>query len=87
MTVMQKLAAMIEERLKKRAFCLVFDPELQRCWPLEKMDSVEREREIEAFARSRGWHVAVLPVESGTRAIFQERAFRPATTARLVCGV
>ena len=76
MPVMQKLATQIEERLKERAFCLIFDSDLQRYWPREKMDSVERERQIEAFARSRGWQVSVLPVESGTRVIFQKQAFR-----------
>ena len=33
---MQKLATLIEERLKERAFCLIFAPDLESCWPSEK---------------------------------------------------
>jgi len=80
MPVMEKLATQIEENLKKRGFCLVFDPDLQRCWPREKIDDVERERQIEAFAQFRGWHVSILPTESGMRAIFRTRSLRSAMT-------
>ena len=76
MLVMEKLAAQIGQSLKERAFCLVFDPDLQRCWPREKMDHAERESQIQAFAQSHGWHVSILPVGSITRAIFEEQAFR-----------
>ena len=77
---MEKLATQIEENLKRRGFCLVFDPDLQRCWPGEKMDGTERERQIEAFAQFRGWRVSILPSESGTRAIFLKQRARCATT-------
>jgi hypothetical protein len=69
--MMQKLATLIEERLKERAFCLIFTPDLERCWPSDKMDSAERERQIQAFARAYGWHASVLPIETGVRAIFR----------------
>jgi len=74
---MEKLATQIEECLRERAFCLVFHPDLERSWPKEKMDGAERERQIEGFAQFRGWHVSVLPLESGTRAIFEAKRFRP----------
>ena len=71
MGTMQKLAIVIEERLKERAFCLIFAPDLERCWPSDKMDSAERERQIQAFVLAYGWHASVLPIESGMRAIFR----------------
>jgi hypothetical protein len=74
MGMMQKLATLIEERLKERAFCLVFEPDLEGCWPSDKMDSAERERQIQAFARAHEWHASILPIESGMRAIFRLNA-------------
>jgi len=71
MTIMQKLATLIDERLQERSFCLVFAPDLERCWPSEKMDSAERQRQVQAFARAHGWQAWVLPIESGMRAIFR----------------
>jgi hypothetical protein len=68
---MDKLAERIEGSLKQRGFCVVFEDELSRCWPSEKMEREEREKQIQAFAESHGWIVSILNTDSGiTRAIF-----------------
>jgi hypothetical protein len=70
---LQRLARDIATRLEQREFCLVFEDELERCWPSEDMESIERENQINAFAKSHGWTVSVLSVDSGSRAIFRKR--------------
>jgi len=66
------LAKHIERRLKERAFCIVFEDEIDRCWSRKSVGRTEREEQIQAFAKSRGWSVSILhDFESGrTRAIF-----------------
>jgi len=69
---MDELARNIEQSLKERGFCVVFEDELERCWPSEKIDLGNREETIQSFAKSRGWMVSVLNSDSGgTRAIFE----------------
>jgi len=53
---MDRLARRIERDLEERHFCVVFEDEVERCWPKEKLDQMEREEEIQAFAKSRGWN-------------------------------
>jgi hypothetical protein len=61
----------IEQQLKRRAFCVVFENELERCWPINK--HAERDRQIQAFAKSRGWSASIHDSDSGgTRAVFQQ---------------
>jgi hypothetical protein len=62
---MDELAKYIERSLKKRGFCLVLEDELERCWPSQKIKRAHREKQIQAFAESHGWTVAVLHTESG----------------------
>ena len=69
---MEKLAEDVTARLKEQAFCVVFEDDLERCWPREKLREEEREREIEVFANSRGWIAIILSVDSGIRAIFRQ---------------
>ncbi len=72
---MDELAKHIERTLKEREFCLVFEDELERCWPSQKMDDPsERENQIQAFAKSHGWSASVLNTDSGlVRALFTRR--------------
>jgi len=71
---MDTLAKHIERCLKEREFCLVFEDELERCWPSKEIDPTEREEAIQTFAESHGWSVSVLNTDSGlTRAIFTHR--------------
>ena len=69
---MDELANHIERCLKEREFCVVFDDELGRCWPIEKIKRADREKQIQAFAKSHGWIVSILNADSGAiRAIFE----------------
>ena len=67
---MDRLARRIERDLEERHFCVVFEDEVERCWPKEKLDQMEREEEIQAFAKSRGWNAFIHNSEGLTRAIF-----------------
>jgi hypothetical protein len=67
---MDRLAGRIERDLEERHFCVVFEDEIERCWPKEKLDQMEREQEIQAFAKSRGWNAFIHNSEGFTRAIF-----------------
>jgi hypothetical protein len=67
---MDTLGKHIERCLKEREFCLVLEDELERCWPTEKIKRAERESQIQAFAKSRGWNASILNSDFGhTRAI------------------
>jgi len=69
---MDELARHIEQSLKERGFCVVFEDELERCWLSEKIDLEDRQERIQSFAKSRAWIVSVLNSDSGgTRAIFE----------------
>jgi hypothetical protein len=72
------LAKHIEQHLKEREFCVVFEDELERCWPWKKLKQVERERQFQAFAESHGWSASILDSDSGPRAIFREVKWKDA---------
>jgi len=59
------LAEHIERRLKERAFCVVFEDEIERCWSLRELGDTERREQIQVFAKSHGWSVSILDFESG----------------------
>jgi hypothetical protein len=66
------LADHIAQQLKERAFCVVFEHDLERCWPSSEMSRSERERKIQDFAESQGWTAAILDAGFIARAIFQK---------------
>ena len=68
---LERLAKHIARQLKERKFCLVFEDQLERCWPSERIKRAERESQIQAFAKSRGWSASILDSDSGIRAIFR----------------
>ena len=68
---MKTLAKQIAARIGERAFCVVFEDDLERCWPGNKMAPTKREREIQNFAESHGWTAAIREGVFGTRAIFE----------------
>ena len=77
--LMGELAKRIEGSLEERGFCVVFEDELELCWPSEEIKPADREEQIETFAESHGWIVAILNTDSGViRAIF-EGATAPAS--------
>jgi hypothetical protein len=67
-TLTKDIAAKVEER----AFSVVFEDDLERCWPSNKMPQARRKKEIQNFAQSQGWTAAILEGAFGTRAIFQK---------------
>jgi hypothetical protein len=69
---LKSLAEYIAQQLKERGFCVVFDRDLELCWPSSGMSRAERERKIQDFAESQGWTAATLDAEFGTRTIFSK---------------
>ncbi len=69
---MKTLAEHVAARLEERAFCVVFERDLERCWPSSKTTRAKRKREIQGFAESQGWSAAVLEGGFGMRAVFRE---------------
>jgi hypothetical protein len=51
---MDRLAKRIVRDLEERHFCLVLEDELERCWPSEKIEPAEREKQIQTFAELHG---------------------------------
>ena len=74
---MDELAEHIEKSLKERGFCVVLEDELQRYWPIEKIDCEDRREQIQTFAESHGWIVSILDNDYGAmRAIFERHGQR-----------
>ena len=69
--VLKTLAEHIAARLEERAFCVVFENDLEHCWPRKEIARTKWEREIQGFADSQGWTAAILEGGFGMRAIFQ----------------
>ena len=68
---MKTLTKDIAAKLGEGAFCIVFEDDLERCWPSNKMPEAKRRKEIQNFAESHGWTAAILEGAFGTRAIFR----------------
>ena len=66
------LAKNVEAHLGERAFCVIFEDDLERCWPSKGVKRAEREKEIQFFAESQGWSAVILTADSGTRALFRK---------------
>jgi hypothetical protein len=62
----------IAQQLQERGFCVVFDRDLERCWPSSRMARAERERKIQEFAESQGWTATILDAGFGTRVIIRK---------------
>jgi hypothetical protein len=69
---LKTLAEHIAQQLKERGFCVVFDSDLERCWPSSRIARAELEREIQGFAESQGWTAAIHDAGFGTRAILRK---------------
>ena len=68
---LKTLAKNVAAQLGERAFCVVFENDLERCWPCKEMAQTQRQEEIQSFAESHGWTAAFLEGAFGTRAIFR----------------
>ena len=72
---LETLAKRIEQQLKKREFCVVFEAEIERCWPRKELRRAQQERQIQAFAKSQGWKAFIYDSDSGrVSTIFQKDA-------------
>ena len=69
---MKILTEHVAKQLKERGFCVVFEGDLERCWPSSGMSQTERERKIQDFAESQGWTAEIIEAGDATRAIFQK---------------
>ena len=69
---LKTLTKRIATQLKVRGFCIVFEEDLERCWPSNQMPEAERDSEIQRFAESQRWSVKIVEGGFGTRAIFEE---------------
>ena len=52
-----ELAKFVRERIDKRKYCMIFESQLEPCWPAEKLKSAARaarEKKIRAFAKANG---------------------------------
>jgi hypothetical protein len=67
------LAKFVRERIEKRKYCMVFESQLEPCWPAEKVKSaarIAREKKIRAFAKVNGWTAVIH--DPGLRVIFKK---------------
>ena len=71
-TVLKTLAKHVAAHLAERAFCVVFEDDLERCWPSARLKRAVREKEIQSFAGCQGWVAVILTGDSGIRAIFRK---------------
>jgi hypothetical protein len=70
---MKTLVQHVAARLEDRAFCVVFENDLERCWPTIATPRTEREGQILGFAESHGWIAEIIESGFGMRAIFYSR--------------
>ena len=77
LTSMEPLSEHIDERLKTRKFCIVFEQELGRFFPPDEKISSVRYEAIEKFATERGLDFTIC--DPGIRVTFRRK--RPATSA------
>jgi hypothetical protein len=57
-----EFATFVRERVEKRKYCMVFESQLEPCWPAEKVKSaarIAREKKIRAFAKANGWTAVI----------------------------
>ena len=60
----------IEERLRHKKSCTIFEHDLSRIWPRDERDQLKREKEIHAFAAASGWLATIL--DPGIRVTFKK---------------
>jgi hypothetical protein len=68
-----ELAKFVRERVEKRKYCMVFESQLEPCWPAEKVKSaarIAREKKIRAFAKANGWTAVIH--DTGLSVIFKK---------------
>jgi hypothetical protein len=74
-TPQNELAKFVRERVEKRKYCMIFEGQLEPCWPAEKVKSaarIAREKKIRAFAKANGWVAEIH--DPGLSVIFKKAA-------------
>lgn len=66
---MNVLTDHIRTRLAVRKFCMVFEKDLNRVWPREKIAPKDRKRQIMDFARKNSWEATIY--DPGIRVCFR----------------
>ncbi len=66
---MEKLSKRVRERLTTAKAFTVFESELDRVWPREKIHREKRELAIQIFAKNNGWTAKVV---DGIRVTFRK---------------
>jgi muramoyltetrapeptide carboxypeptidase LdcA involved in peptidoglycan recycling len=69
---LKTLTKYVAAQLEERAFCVVFENDLEHCWARKDTTRAKRERDIQSFAESQGWTAAIVEGGFGTRAIFRK---------------
>jgi len=69
----------IDERLRARKYCVVFENELRRVWPTEKRERAKRVAAIERFARAHGLTANIY--DPGIRVTFRRTIISPAVNS------
>jgi hypothetical protein len=64
------LAKRIQERLKNKKACTIFENELEAVWPSEKIERLEREKKIHAFPKAHGLTAHIW--NPGIRVVFRK---------------
>jgi len=70
MRTVKRLAKHIQESLKNTKSCTIFEGELERVWPSEKIKRLEREKKIHAFAKAYGLTADIR--DPGIRVVFKK---------------
>jgi hypothetical protein len=58
--VLKTLTKYVAAQLEERAFCVVFENDLEHCWARKDTTRAKRERDIQSFAESQGWTAAIV---------------------------
>jgi hypothetical protein len=67
--IVDALLRHIDERLRSRKFCVIFENELQRVWPVDKSEQLKRDAAIQEFARAHGLSATIH--DPGVRVTFR----------------
>ena len=68
--LLDSLKKRIEERLRHKKFCAVYENDLTAAWPRDERDQLKREKEIHAFAAANGWRATIS--DPGIRVTFRK---------------
>jgi hypothetical protein len=78
---LESLYRHIDQRLRTRKFCVIFENELDRVWPADKKQQMKRIAAIQEFAHAHGLSATIH--DPGMRVTFRRlRGPQPASTPK-----